>query len=158
MACKAFKKIVVISSILFIGTGTFNGYGQGIERTSSPLKKVMNFMSWYKKNKENITVRLLKGGNKDSVHFYRINYDSLNVYLKWLNESNFFSTNFINSLYNYAIICDSNFTKYPQTDFIAQGFEFDIVTKLMDDVDLFDNIEHFKKVYKKKVKLKQLSS
>jgi hypothetical protein len=151
MLCKIFKKIKAIHFLLFTIIGVCNGYGQNIATTSDPVKTVKNFMLWYRNNKDRIYVPLVKGSDRDSTP-YRVDYDSLNLYLKKLNKSNFFSTNFLNSIYNYVAKCDSNFMKHPQIGFIAKGFEFDIVTKLMDDVDLFDNIKSLKQSIQKRNK------
>jgi len=113
-------------------------------KSDTPIHTVFGFLKWYRSNKEEICTPLVKRDGKDTQGFYSVDFDAVHQYLILLKQSKFFSAVFIKDLYDYIKRCDSNFKKYPQNDFIAQGFEADLITKLMDDVDILENIESAK--------------
>ncbi len=114
---------------------------------STSIKLVHQFLQWYKQNKKTINIPIVKGGGKDSSTFYSIDYNEVEKYLKKLKSSGYFSTKFRKDLYAYINLCEAHFKKYPQNDFVAYGFEVDLITKLMDDLDFMDNIEYLKLFY-----------
>lgn len=118
--------------------------------TAQPLKTIIHFLKWYEQNESIKSRSIIKGGGKDSSTFYSVDFKVADQYLFELRESNFLSDKFLNDLYSYIKRCDSNLKQYPQNDFIAQGFELDLITKLMDDVDLIENIDSYQVVFLKK--------
>ncbi len=104
----------------------------------TPYSVAISFLNWYKQNKKRITIRLIKGGGSSA---YRVDFNAVEKYLAALKKSEFFTSGFLSDLRRYMERCDANFEKYPQTDFIAQGLESDLITKRMDDMDIMDNID-----------------
>ncbi len=104
-------------------------------------KKAVSFLKWYYKKKEKgengIPINsLVDGKDGDSTHPYRINYKSVNQYIKFLNTSKMLSSKYFDSLYEYFKRCDANFVKYHQYYYIPFGFDYDMVTKDMEDMEI----------------------
>lgn len=108
---------------------------------STPIAMTNQFIHWYKQNKKRINVKIVKGGGKDSNSFYSIDYKEVDKYINKLKNSSYFSTKFCKDLFAYIDLCAAHLKKNPQNDFIPFGFEIDLVTKLMDDLDFMDYVE-----------------
>lgn len=115
--------------------------------STNSIKRVKDFLFWYKENKKLINIQLVKiPSEEDTTSYYEVNFSAVRSYLKSLEISGFFSAKFLASLNNYIKRCDLNLKKYPQRDFIAQGFESDLVMRMVDEKGILDDINSLKTI------------
>ena len=107
-----------------------------------PEQTVINFLKWYRDNEERVNkIRYIKGGLKDTTTFYRIDFEAADKYFSELKKSNFLSDVFINDLRAYFKKGDENFVSHPQNDGPADYFDFDLIMKSQDYMDVWTNLD-----------------
>jgi len=115
---------------------------------TTPLQTARKFLCWYKENKEHLIKAPVMKKTKGASSFYRVDFIAAEKYIRQLKKSNLFSLIFLSALRNYLNLCDSNFKEHPQSDFIAKGFETNLVTQMMDDMDIMEDVNSVQLLYK----------
>ncbi len=107
-----------------------------------PEQTVINFLKWYRDNEERVNkIRYIRGGLKDTTTFYRIDFKAADKYFSELKKSNFLSDVFINDLRDYFKKGDENFVNRPQNDGPPDYFDFDLIMKSQDYMDVWTNLD-----------------
>lgn len=98
-----------------------------------------NFLDWYKSQKNHLdTLYMIRLDNKG---FYRVNFENVSRYLFELEESNYFSNNYLNQLKNYIYECDARLVKTKQSDGPPEDLEGDLILKTQEPEVFLLNID-----------------
>jgi len=104
----------------------------------------INTLKWFfnvhNKTQRSFNKFYIKGNEGDSTNPYRIDFDGVTEYIDYLKKTDLFSQKFFDDLLEYFKKCDSNFRAINQFDKIPVGFEYNLITKDMDDVGIEENI------------------
>lgn len=122
-------------------------YSQHKSKRNSEQRQVKTIaikaLKWYF-NEENkyYPIDYLEGGEGqgDTSKPYRINFKGVDRYLNFILNTKIFSKKFTSDLLIYFKKCDSNFVAVKQYTSIPLGFEYNIITKDMDDMDVRENV------------------
>ena len=143
---------IIMAVLLFTSTGSramHTDHNLTITSAEAPKKVVLDFLKWYKENRERLDkFDLVSGKPGDSTKAYRVDFNETEKYLAELKKSGFVSDKYIDSFRQYFITADANLEKYPQYDGPAEGFGYDLVLKAHDYGEILDHIRKMKFVTK----------
>ncbi|MFY7898918.1 MAG: hypothetical protein ACOVNY_01965 [Chitinophagaceae bacterium] len=104
----------------------------------------INTLKWFfnvhNKTQRTFNKFYIKGNEGDFSNPYRIDFDGVREYFGYLKKTDLFSQKFFDDLFEYFKKCDSNFIVIKQFEKIPIGFEYNLITKDMDDVGIEENI------------------
>lgn len=107
---------------------------------AAAIKTLKCFFYTYNNPKDTFKLNYIKGEEGDSANPYRIDFDGVRAYFDYLKKTNLFSQKFFDDLLIYFKRCDSNFIVVKQYESIPLGFEYNIITKDMDDMGVEENV------------------
>ena len=149
----ALASLVIINILACSDTQTEKTYNKivltnkddNVSNIASVEKTVLGFLNWYKNNKDKLgQINLIKGGLPDKNTNYSFDFISTRKYLFELKKSGYLSETFINNLQKHFIEVDEYLKKYPQNDEPIQGFDYDIIMKSQDYMDVWSNLNNVK--------------
>ena len=112
---------------------------------ASVEKTVLGFLNWYKNNEDKLgQINLIKGGLPDKSTNYSFDFVASRKYLFELKKSRYLSDTFINNLQKHFIEVDEYLKKYPRNDGPIKGFDYDIIMKSQDYMDVWSNLDNVK--------------
>lgn len=113
--------------------------------TQQPDSTVLRFLKWYHQNEEELNrLHFFKGGLNDTTTFYSVDYTNTEIYLARLLSSQCLSNKFIADFRNYFIQGDLYLKRHPQNDGPVDGFDYDLIMKSQDYMDVWDNLDSMK--------------
>ena len=98
--------------------------------SKEPVKTVVDFLRWYKKDHgalDQLHLVQHAGAEYDSTKFYAVNFVETEKYLDTLRASGYVSEKYLNKWRAYFKEQDDFMTKNPQNDGPPYGFEYDLV-------------------------------
>ncbi len=98
------------------------------------------FFYTYRNTRDTLKFGYIKGEEGDSTNPYRIDFNKANIFFEYLLKTNLFSKKFTNNLLIYFKKCDSNFVAVKQYYSVPLGFEYNLITKDTDDMEVEENI------------------
>jgi hypothetical protein len=141
------KYLLLISLFTFLHP--LNNYSQqsildGKNKEKKQVKTAaIKALKWYF-NEENkyYPIDYLEGGEGqgDTSKPYRINFKGVDRYLNFILNTKLFSQKFTSDLLFYFKKCDSNFVAVNQYYSVPIGFEYNLITKDTDDMEVEENI------------------
>jgi len=121
----------------------------GQAQNELPDSTVLRFLKWYHLNEDSLhKIPIIKGGLKDTTTFYRIDFQKTEMYLSELNKTNCISQKYISDFRNFFIKSDKYFKENPQNDGPANGFEGDIIMLAQDYMDVWENLDSMRSIYR----------
>jgi hypothetical protein len=151
------KHIVIITLFFFNIQLSYSQDKTKLKRNSKTYEvkaAAINALKWYYNkngNKKYYTFRYLTGEEGDSLHPYRIDFNEAKLFFRYLLRTKIFSNKFTDDLLIYFKKCDSNFIAVKQYEKIPIGFESNLITKNIDEMDVEENINKSKiSAFKKK--------
>lgn len=127
--------------------GTSNGSVDDESLSKEPVKTVVDFLRWYKKDHgalDQLHLVQHAGAEYDSTKFYAVNFVETEKYLDTLRASGYISEKYLNKWRAYFKEQDDFMTKNPQNDGPPYGFEYDLVLMTQEVDQAMDGIDHIK--------------
>lgn len=127
--------------------GTSGGNAGEESLNKEPVKTVVEFLRWYKRDHGSVDQMHLvqhAGVDYDSTKFYAVNFVGTENYLAQVKSSGYVSEKYLNTWRAYFKEQEDFMIKNPQNDGPPYGFEYDLVlmTQEVDQaMDAIDNIK-----------------
>ena len=106
-----------------------------VEGKVSPGETVLNFLEWYKNNRQRLVdINLIHNStpSEDTTKLYAVNFEGTEHYLAELKKSGFVSDKYIESWRDYFNNAEQNFKDNPQYDGPPDYFDYDFVMLSQD--------------------------
>jgi hypothetical protein len=112
----------------------------------TPQQVCRNFLLWYIANRSKLKHNYF-GPIGDSTKLYKVNFDSVGIFLKQLKSCGYVSENYVGQFGRLFYNTNQNLTLHPQYDGPVEGFEQDIVLGIMEEDDITKNMSTLKRLY-----------
>ena len=114
-------------------------------KQDGPKSTIINFLRWYKSNEKRLNkIKIIKGGLADTATFYSVDFKETEKYLNELKKCNFLSNTFLYDLRKRFSELDSLLKQHPQNDGPVMGYDFDLIMKAQDYMDVWENLNSSK--------------
>ncbi len=116
---------------------------QQADANNAALHRIIDFYEWYRDQPSIQNCLVLNSCNEiyDSTRFYAVDFKATEDYLEKLKRSGYVSDKYLAFWREYFKTCDGNFRKYPTSDGVPDGFDYDFITNSQDFEEELKTVE-----------------
>jgi hypothetical protein len=106
-------------------------------KTLPQINFVKHFLTWFKQNRNStLAIQLINRDDK----YYKLDSTGVELYLKTLKKSGYFTDNYLDDLQGYIFSCGDFIRNEKQDDGPAYGFEGDLILKSNEVEDILNAV------------------